>query len=139
MAAISNQQTALAVFVTINGTELTNHNRTVSIAEEVNVSDTETSAGRIRRFYRPNKRSMSFQFTYLPNTEEKTADGRVARNFIENLVRTAPKVLVSYKDDPTGPNKQFYGFITSYSESIIRRDLATQCTYYDVQFNIEEV
>jgi hypothetical protein len=139
MPAIQNQQTSLAVFVSINGTELTNHNRVVSIAENINASDTETSAGRIKRFYRPNKRTMSFQFSYLPNTEEKTADGRVARNFIENLVRTAPKVLINYKDDPTGANKQFYGFITSYSESIVRRDLPTQCTYYDVQFDIEEV
>jgi hypothetical protein len=139
MPAIQNQQTSLAVFVSINGTELTNHNRTVSIAEEANVSDVETSAGRLKRFYKPNKRSLSFSFNYLPNNGDKTADGRVARDFIENLVRTAPKVLVNYKDDPTEANKEFYGFISSYSESIVRRDLPTQCTYYDVQFNIEEV
>lgn len=139
MPAIQNQQTGLAVFISINGTEITNHNRTVSITEEVNVSDVETSAGRLKRFYRPNKRSLSLSFSYLPNNQDKTADGRVARDFIENLVRTAPKVLVNYKDDPSGPNKQFYGYISSYSESIVRRDLSTQCTYYDVQFNIEEV
>ena len=139
MAAIQNQQTALAVFLSINGTEITNHNRTVSIMEEINSSDVETSSGRLRRFYQPNKKSLSLNFGYLPNTSEKTVDGRVGRNFIENLARTAPKVLVNYKDVPTGPNKEFYGFITSYSESIVRRDLLTQCTYYDVQFTIEEV
>lgn len=138
MAAIPNQQTALAVFLTINGTEVTNHGRTVSFTEEANVSDVETSAGRLRRFYQPNKKSIQLQFSYLPNTSDKTADGRVGRDFLEGLARTAPRVLVNYKDVPSNPNKEFYGFITSYSETIIRRDLPTQCTYYDVQFTIEE-
>ena len=138
MAAIPNQQTALAVFLTINGTEITNHGRTVSFTEEVNVSDIETSAGRLRRFYQPNKKSLQLRFTYLPNTSDKTVDGRVGRDFLEGLARTAPRALVNYKDLPSGLNKEFYGFITSYSETIVRRDLPTQCTYYDVQFNIEE-
>ena len=139
MAAIQNQQTRLAVFITLNGTEVTNHGRTVTLSEMVNTSDVETASGRLRRFYQPNKKSVSLTFTYLPNTSEKTADGRVGRDFLEGLARTAPKVLVNYKDVPTGLNKEFYGFITSYTESIVRRDLPTQCTYYDVQFSIEEV
>lgn len=138
MPAIQNQQTSLAVFVTINSTEITNHGRTVSISENINASDVETSAGRVKRFYRPNKKSLSFSFTYLPNTQDKTADGRVGRDFLEGLARTAPRVLVSYKDVPTGPNKTFYGFISDYSEEIIRRDLPTQCTYYNVNLTIEE-
>jgi len=138
MVAIQNQQTSLAVFVSINGTEITNHGRSASITEELNASDVETSSGRLRRFYQPNKKSLSLDFIYLPNTSEKTVDGRVGRNFLENLAVSSPRVLVSYKDEPTRANKQFYGFISSYSETIVRRDLLTQCTYYDVQLVIEE-
>jgi hypothetical protein len=138
MPAIQNQQTSLAVFLSINGAEITNHGRTVSITENINVSDVEMSSGRIKRFYRPNKKSISLSFRYLPNTEDKTADGRVGRDFIENLASNSPRVLISYKDVPTGPNKTFYGFISDYREIIIRRDLPTQCTYYDVTLTIEE-
>jgi hypothetical protein len=138
MPAIQNQQTALAVFVSINGTEITNHGRTASITENINVSDIETSAGRVKRFYRPNKKSLSLSFTYLPNTEEKTADGRVGRDFLENLANNSPRALISYKDVPTGSNKVFYGFISNYTEEIVRRDLPTQCTYYNVNLTIEE-
>ncbi len=138
MAAIQNQQLSLLKFVSINDIEITNHGRTFSSIETLNVSDVETGSGRIRRFYKSNRKVITFNFTYLPGPPEKTVDGRVGRDFIFNLAMSSPYVVVEYKDSPVSASVVFNGFITNYTESIVRRDLRSQCTYYDVQFEVEE-
>ena len=138
MVAIQNQQTDLLVFFSMNGTEITEHGRKYSTSQYMQVSDVETATGRLKRFYKNSKRVMNLSFDYLPSSSEKTVDARVGRDFIENLARTAPLVLVSYIDKPSGSANTFYGFINSYTEELLRRDLQTQCSYYNVSFVIEE-
>jgi len=138
MVAIQNQQTDLLVFLSINGTEITEHGRKFSSSEFIQTADVETATGRLKRYYKNNKKTLSLSFNYLPSSSEKTVDGRVGRDFIENLARTSPVVLISYLDKPGGSQKEFYGFISSYSEQLIRRDLSTQCSYYDVSFQVDE-
>lgn len=138
MSVIQNQQTSLLKFISINNVEITNHNRKHSLSEVLSISDTETASGRIRRFYKKNKKTLSLTFTYLPGPVAKTVDGRVGRDFIHNLALTNPNIAVEYKDCPTKNPVSFNGFIVNYSESIVRRDLPSQCIYYDVQLEIEE-
>lgn len=138
MPAIQNQQTGLLVFFSINGTEITEHNRKYSRSEFAQVSDVETVSGRIRRFYHKNKRNLNFSFSYLPSSSEKTVDGREGRDFIENLARTSPFITISYIDQPDGLLNTFDAYINNYNEKIIRKDYETQCIYYDISFDIEE-
>jgi hypothetical protein len=138
MSVIQNQQTSLLNFISINGTEITNHNRTHSLTEDLRATDNESAGGRIRRFYRKNKKLLGVSFTYLPGTTDKTVDGRAGRDFLHNLALNNPYVTVSYKDAPDKNAISFNAFITNYREVIVRRDLPTQCIYYDVQFEIEE-
>lgn len=125
-------------FLAINGTEVTEHNRTYSEDIFQQVSDIETASGSLKRFYKNNKKVMKFNFSYLPSSSNKTVDNRAGRDFLSNLAMTSPSVTVVYEDDPSGGQKTMYGFINEYSETIVRRDLGTQCTYYDVNFSIEE-
>lgn len=138
MVAISNQQTSLIKYISLNGTELTVGASTFSRNDVLNVSDLQTDSGRIKRYHRKNKRSISISYSYIASSEEKTIDGRKGRDFIFNLATSSPRVLVNYKDDPTGSENQFYGFISNYNESIIRRDVLNQCTYYSLTFQVEE-
>lgn len=138
MPAIQNQQTGLLVFLSINGTEITEHNRKYSSFILQQNYDVETASGRIKRFYHKTKRVLNLTFSYLPSSYEKTVDGRQARDFIENLAMTAPSVSVSFIDQPDGPTNTFNGYINNYTEKIVRKDYQTQCIYYDISFDIEE-
>lgn len=138
MAVISNQQTDLIKYLSLNGSELSVGSASFSRNSVINASDITTSSGRMKRYYKNNKKILSISYSYLASSSDKTVDGRQGRDFIHNLAVSNPRVLVNYKDDPTGSADEFYGFISNYSDSIIRREIGTQCTYYQVSFEIEE-
>lgn len=129
---------SILVFFSINGTEITEHNRTYDMSEFQQNSDIETSSGRIKRFYKKNKKVMKISFKYLPSLSSKTVDNRAGRDFLYNIALTSPTVTITYQDEPSGNVKTFTGFINDYSETIVRRDLQGQCTYYDSDLTIEE-
>jgi len=138
MVAIANQQTSLVKYLSLNGSEITVGASSFRRTSILNINDIVTDSGRLKRYYKKNKRSLSVSYSYIASSSEKTVDGREGRDFIFNLAMNSPRVLVNYKDDPTGVDNEFYGFIKNYRDSIIRRDIITQCTYYSVDFEIEE-
>jgi hypothetical protein len=138
MAVIQNQQTSLIKYMSLNNTQITVGGSVISATENLNVSDIETAAGRKKRFYKKNKKSINVSYSYIASSSDKTVDGREGRDFIHNLAVSAPYVFVSYRDDPNGVDEQFYGFIDSYSDSVIRRDIQNQCIYYEMTFDIME-
>jgi hypothetical protein len=138
MSVIQNQQTSLLKFLLLNNVEVSNHGRTFSSVENLNVSDVETASGRLKRFYKNNRKTFTFFFAYFPSSSDKTVDGRAGRDFIYDLALNSPYVLFEYKDSPDQESYIFNGFITNYQETIVRRDLRTQCIYYNLQFDIEE-
>jgi len=136
--AIQNQQTALLYFVSINNTEITEGSRKASINQTLFVSDVETASGNIRRFFKKNKKNLLISYSYLASISDHTVDGRAGRDFMYNLALNSPSVSVAYKDKPDGPLITFDAFISNYQESIIKREINTQCTYYNVDFQLEE-
>jgi len=134
----NNQFSNLVKYISLNGTEISVGAVDYDITESLNTSEIETSAGRIKRYARDNKRSISVRYAYLPSSSAKTVDGRAGRDFIYNLAANNPAVTVNYKDDPLGDAIEFSGFIDTYSETIVRRDIATQCIYYQVSFEVVE-
>jgi len=134
----NNQSAGLVKYLSLNGTELTVGSATHTATEQINANDIETVSGRIKRYHRKNKRSLSVNYSYLAHSSTKTVDGRQGRDFIYNLAVNSPQVTVAYKDEPTGLTVSYTGFIDSYQESIIRRDPATQCIYYTASFEIVE-
>lgn len=126
------------LFITLNGTEITNHNRKFGMTDGLNVNDIETAGGRKRRFYKSSKRSIDLNFTYLPDKANRTVDQRAGRDFMFGLAYSSPFVVVTMQDSPGDVYKEFSGYIVSYQEKMLRRDLKSQCTYYDLSFSIEE-
>lgn len=135
---IQNQQTGLLDFISLNGGQITNHNRKYSLSETQSSSDSEVVSGKLQRFYRPNKKLLTMSFTYLPGTPSHTVDGKYGRDFVANLLETNPYVFVQILDNPSNDPIEFYGFVNNYRESIVRRDFAGQCIYYNIDFEIEE-
>jgi|SRR5210317_860483 hypothetical protein len=138
MAVIQNQQTDLVKYISLNGFEITVGSASVDASEILNTNDLETASGRIKRYHRQNKRSVSVSYSYIASNSDKTVDGRKGRDFIFDLAVNSPRVLIAYKDVPSGSEVSYNGFIDNYQESIIRRDVQSQCTYYEVSFELVE-
>lgn len=136
--SIPNQQTDILEFISINSNELTEGTRKTTMSEIQSVSDIETDSGRIKRFFKKNKKQINISYSYIGSSSGDTVDGRVGRDYIHNLALNNPYVQITYVDRPSGNAISFNGFISDYSEKIIRRDLSRQCIYYDMQFVIQE-
>lgn len=138
MAVIQNQQTGLVYIAKINGTEITEHNRRVSVTVDQSGTDVELARGIIRRYIRKNKKSFSFSFSYLPNTTDKTVDGRAGRDFLNTLSLTKGTVTLSIKMSPTEDYETYVCYVNSYAEKLIRREIGEACSYYDVTIDFGE-
>lgn len=138
MTAIQNQQPGITHLIVLNGQEITEHNRLFDGGTLINAATLELSNGNRRRYIKKNKNLYNLSFSYLPDLETKTIDGRKARNYLLQLARTPAAVSLSIKLDPNEPFYNTTVFIDAYSESLIRRDIPNQCAYYDVQISMRE-
>lgn len=123
--------------LSLNSIEITEHNRKISIGEAVSAEDIDLASGHRRRYYSRNKKQFSLSFTYLPNIQSKTVDARVGRDFLYSLANGSSTVSMSIELSP-GEVETFECYVDSYSESLIRRDYTTQCSYYDVSLTVTE-
>ena len=130
--------TGIISLFSVDGTEVTEHNRKYSGTKIINASDVELDAGINKRYIRKNKNSYTLSFTYLPNANTKTVDGRVGRDFLKSLAETGGKKLIAIKLSPAEAIESKYCYLSSYSESLIKRDVANSCSYYDVNITFEE-
>lgn len=138
MTAIQNQQTGLSYLLKLGGQEITEHNRRIDSSINQSGSDVELNRGIIKRYVKRNKRSFSISFSYLPTSHEKTVDGRKGRDYILNLFRQKQPVELKIKLDPNEDFATYTCFFNSYAEKLIRRDLPSDCAYYDVTIELEE-
>ena len=138
MSVIQNQQTGLTHLISINGQEITEHNRKLSLAVEQSGSDVELARGKIRRYIRKNKSNFSLSFTYLPNTTDKTVDGRRGRDYLNSIANIRGTVSVSIKMSPETDFETYTCFVNSYTEKLVRRDISSGCAYYDVSIELSE-
>lgn len=138
MPAIANQQTGLAYLVKLNGTEITEHGRVFSSSININSSDVQLNNGASRRYIKSAKNIYNLSFTYLPNTTDHTADGRVGRDYLLSLMNLRSKISLSIKLDPNEPFYNTYVYAESYTENLMRRDMRNGCSYYDIQISFRE-
>ncbi len=136
--SIQNQQSGMTHLVVINGEQITEHGRTFDLNYRFNSVDLDLANGNKRRFIKKNKNVYSLSFRYLPTKQEKTIDGRKARDFLYNLAKTPSSATLSIKLDPSEPFYNTIVHVNSYTETLIRRDLPNQCAYYDVSITLTE-
>jgi hypothetical protein len=124
--------------LTINGTAVTEHGRKISLTEEISANDIELASGLRRRFYSTNKKQFSVTWSYLPDLQSKTLDAKPGRNFLLALANTSAVALVSIALEPGQTPVEYSCYLDSYSESLLRKDLSTKCSYYDVSLTLTE-
>ena len=124
--------------LSLDGIEITEHNRKYSGTESIASSDVELDSGINKRYIRKNKQTLSLSFTYIPSLAIHTVDARVGRNYLQTIANKRGKVAVIVQLDPEGSPLQFDAYVTSYSETLIKRDVANQCAYYYVTLALEE-
>lgn len=138
MAVIQNQQTGLIHLISINGQEITEHNRKISTSIEQSASQLELGRGITRKYIRKNKKTFSLSFSYLPNSTDKTVDGRRGRDYLLSMSNIRGTVTVSIKLSPTDEFETYTCFINSYTEKLVRRDIGSGCSYYDISMELSE-
>lgn len=138
MPAIQNQQPNITHLVVLNGTEVTEHGRTMSSAMSTSASNIELLNGNKRRFIKNAKNNYTLSFSYLPDMSDKTIDGRVARDFLYSLAKTPSSATLSIILDPAEPAYNTVVYVESYSETLVRRDIPNQCAYYNVEISLKE-
>lgn len=138
MPAIQNQQTGLTHLITIDGEEITEHNRTFNQSYIQSYSDNELARGVVKRYIQKNEKTFNLSFAYLPSLQTHTVDGRKGQAYLKEKAYKKGSVALTIKTDPDGAAKSYNGFISSYSEVLIRRDISSGCSYYDVSISIVE-
>jgi hypothetical protein len=136
--SIQNQQPGITHLIVLNGEEITEHNRLFNGGYKFSSVDLDLANGNKRRFIKNNKNVYSLSFRYVPNTHTKTIDGRKARDFLLALAKTPASASLSIKLDPSEPFYNTTVYVDSYSETLIRRDIPSQCAYYDVNISLSE-
>ena len=124
--------------LSLDNIEITEHNRKYSGNELISASDVELDSGINRRYIRKNKKSFSLSFSYLPSLSSKTIDLRGARDYLKSIANKQGKVEVSIVLGPHEPIQEYDAYVTSYSETLLKRDVANECAYYDVTISLEE-
>ncbi|NDB56828.1 hypothetical protein EB001_00010 [bacterium] len=136
--SIQNQQPGITHLVLINGQEITEHGRTFNGSYKINSASTELANGNKRRFIKNNKNTYNLDFQYVPDKHTQTIDGRKARNYLLEMARTPSSLSLSIKLDPEQPFYNTTVYVDSYTETLIRRDIPNQCSYYTVNMVLTE-
>jgi hypothetical protein len=130
---------SINALVKINGTEVTEHNRRITINNTYDNTDMQLSSGSTRRFYKPSKRVFTFNWSYLPNKAEKTVDLRVGRDFIHSLITSGSLVTLLIQEYAKDNWEEYTCIVSSYNEDMLKNVLQSQCRYYDVNLIMEEL
>lgn len=138
MPAIQNQQTSLVYLISINNTEITEHNRKLDTSIELATSDVELSDGTVKKYSKKTKNKFSLSFSYLPNTSDATVDGREGRDFLKTISQTRGTVSLKIKLNPNDIYKTYTCFVDSYTESLLRRDIPNARSFYNVSIELGE-
>lgn len=129
---------SIVKLLSINGTEITEHNRKFSKSETIASDPVSLDTGKNKRYIKKNKQTFSINFSYLPNASSKTVDARAGRDFLKTLATLRAKATVLIQLDPLIEAKTYSMYVTSYSETLIKRDVTNECDYYDVSISLEE-
>ena len=129
---------SIVKLLSLDGVEITEHSRKYSGSESIAASDVELDSGINKRYIKKNKKTLSLSFSYLPSLSIHTVDARAGRNYLQTIANKRGKVTVLIQLGPEESLQEYDAYVTSYSETLIKRDVASQCAYYDVSIALEE-
>jgi len=128
---------------------LTNQTRNFAINATPKFIENENWQGNISRYYKNTaaskgaKRTFNLDWSFIPNEASFTVDLRESRNFLKQIAQDSDvHTLTIINQDVNGvtpyTEDDIDVFITSYSETLIRRDLPSESYYFSCNMVLEE-
>lgn len=131
----------------IDNKPITNHGRLIDESLTLKFIENKNWNNKKFRYYKNStkagKKIFNITWKFLPNFREKTVDKRYSRDFLKSISQDSDiHILKIINQDESGSNAytetSYNVFITSYSESLIRRDIADGVYYFDCTMTLEE-
>lgn len=128
---------------------LTNQTRNFAINATPKFIENKNWQGNISRYYKNTaaskgaKRTFNLDWSFIPNEASFTVDLRESRNFLKQIAQDSDvHTLTIINQDVNGvtpyTEDDIDVFITSYSETLIRRDLPSESYYFSCNMVLEE-
>jgi len=138
---------SIRTFLILDDKPLTNHNREFDISIAPSFVENKNWNNRKSRYYKraseSGRKTFSLSWKFLPNFMDKTVDTRHGRDYIASISEDPDvHVLKVVNQDQNGltpyTETSYNVFVRSYSETLIRRDLADGVYYFDCNLTLEE-
>lgn len=138
---------SIRTFLILDDKPLTNHNRDFDVSISPSFIETKNWNNRKNRYYKreveSGRKTFSLSWKFLPNFMDKTVDTRHGRDYIAAISEDPDvHVLKVINQDQNGitpyTETSYNVFVRSYSETLLRRDLADGVYYFDCNLTLEE-
>ena len=148
-ANIISDNTIIRNLLLLDNKSLTNQTRTFAINATPKFIENENWQGNVSRYYKNTaaskgaKRTFNLDWSFIPNEASFTVDLRESRNFLKQIAQDSDvHSLTIINQDVSGvtpyTEDDIDVFITSYSETLIRRDLPSESYYFSCNMVLEE-
>lgn len=146
---VVSDNTIIRNLLLLDNKPLTNQTRTFAINATPKFIENENWQGDISRYYKNTaaskgaKRTFNLDWSFIPNESSFTVDLRESRNFLKQIAQDSDvHTLTIINQDVNGltpyTEDDIDVFITSYSETLIRRDLPSESYYFSCNMVLEE-
>jgi hypothetical protein len=148
-ANVVSDNTIIRNLLLLDNKSLTNQTRTFAINATPKFIENENWQGNVSRYYKNTsaskgaKRTFNLDWSFIPNEASFTVDLRESRNFLKQIAQDSDvHSLTIINQDVNGvtpyTEDDIDVFITSYSETLIRRDLSSESYYFSCNMVLEE-
>lgn len=126
--------------ILIDNQPLTDQGREpINIARVEKSTIVETATGKKRKYVKAIKKTFSTRWNWLPDQEGDTIDGGMGRVKMLNLLcDDMAQIHVLRLYDRNGGYREYNVFVSSYTETLIRRDPHTGMHIWMVDVQFEE-
>ena len=132
----------------IDDKPITNHNRKLDMSVEPVFIENVNWNNRKSRYYkssaRPARRTFNLSWTYVPNSQSHTVDGKRGRDYIREIAGKPQHhilKIINMDENGTTPYTEtsYNVLVKDYNETLIRRDLVDDIYFFDCSISLEEV
>lgn len=149
-ANVVSDSTLIRNLVLLDNKPLTNQSRQFSVTAAPVFIENINWQGDASRYYKNSsnnkgsKRTFNLDWSFIPNEQSFTIDLRASRNFLKQISEDSDvHTLTIINQDVNGvtpyTEEGVDVFITNYSETLIKRDLASDSYYFSCNMVLEEV
>lgn len=98
----------------------------------------ELANGTRKRYIKAIKHTFSMSWTWLPDSGDDTIDGGIARQKMWQLLGESEDIHTVRFYDRNAGWQEYYCFVNSYVEVLMRRDPASGTHFWEVTLELEE-